>query len=239
MMKRIKFLRLCFNNSIAPSQIRAFRAAISRLAGRDNVLFHHHLNNGLLYRYPLIQYKIIRQQPCLIALEEGTDVLQYLFSQKDWSVQIGQTVYQLEVQRIDMRQVPLQVWDQSFAYRITNWLALNPTNYKKYLTNPSLASRIRDLERILTAHILSFAEGVQWNIEKKVEVIISHIHTQRWVKFKNIGLLAFDMTFTANVSLPEYAGLGKATSIGFGTLRRIRTQQVTSKQFSKETVTYE
>ncbi len=239
MLKKIKFLRLCFNNSIPSTQICAFRAAISRLAGKDNPLFHHHLDNGLLYRYPLIQFKSTGQQPSIIALEEGTEVLQYFFAQKNWTVQIDQTLHQLEVERIDMRQVILQVWNKPLTYRINNWIALNSVNYKRYLENPSLASRVRDLERILTAHILSFAEGVQWNIEKKVEVIISHIHAQRWAKFKNVGLLAFDITFSANVSLPEYIGLGKASSIGFGTIHRVRTQKLTEKQLTKVSANHE
>lgn len=238
-MKKIKFLRLCFNNPITDTEIPAFRAAIAKLAGSNNPLFHHHLSDQLLYRYPLIQFKTIGRQPSIIALEQGTEALQNLLSQKDWTIHIGQTVHQLEVERIDMHMVTLHVWDRLLTYRLNNWIALNQTNYKKHLENLSLASRVKDLEKILTAHILSFAEGVKWNIEKPIEVTIQRIHAERWIKFKNVKLLAFDVSFSANVSLPEYAGLGKAPSIGYGTIRRIRLQHLTGKSLNKAIARHE
>ena len=35
-------------------------------------------------------------------------------------------------------------------------------------------------------------------------------------KFKNVNMLGFDVVFSTNVSLPQYVGLGKGVSLGFG-----------------------
>ena len=41
-------------------------------------------------------------------------------------------------------------------------------------------------------------------------------------KFKDVKMTAYDLRFTCNVSLPNYIGLGKGVSHGFGTIRKIQ-----------------
>jgi hypothetical protein len=41
------------------------------------------------------------------------------------------------------------------------------------------------------------------------------------MKYKGISFAAFDVLFKTNVSLPNYTGLGKGVSHGFGTVVRM------------------
>ena len=56
-VKNIRILHVIFDSNIMPYEVPAFRGAIIKKVGQENILFHNHLNgNGFLYKYPLIQY---------------------------------------------------------------------------------------------------------------------------------------------------------------------------------------
>ncbi|MDO5760613.1 MAG: CRISPR-associated endonuclease Cas6 [Bacteroidota bacterium] len=44
------------------------------------------------------------------------------------------------------------------------------------------------------------------------------------VRNKNIKLMAFDLEFTSNLSLPNFIGVGKNASIGYGIVTEKREQ---------------
>lgn len=225
-MKKIKIARLTLNASLENREIPQFRAAVASLVEKENALFHHHLNDKvLLYRYPLIQFKLIQHSPVIVGLQEGADELLPLAELKKAKLKIGKKNIPWKVETIKLHTFPLQVWNKTFTYRIENWLALNQKNHRKFLQTASLRDRVEILEKTLTAHIISFASAVAWNIQQPVELFINDIHSVRPAVFKDIGMMGFDVTFTANVSLPDGIGLGKAPSIGFGVLRHVRSKK--------------
>ena len=44
-------------------------------------------------------------------------------------------------------------------------------------------------------------------------------------KYKNVKLMMFDAEFSSNVSIPDYTGLGKGVSIGYGTTVAMKKQR--------------
>jgi hypothetical protein len=233
-MKKIKTSLVVFEEEIEKDSLSSFRAAIAGLVGKDNILFHHHREDDkYLYRYPLIQYKVINNHPAIFSMEEGAGEVLNLIEKRKNEIKVHGKKMSLNVLNLHLKQSTLQVWDKFFSYHLRHWIALNKNNYKDYNDLLPLKERVLLLEKTLVSHILSFAEGVGWNVDKKIELFINDIHKQRWVKYKNIGLLAFDITFTTNVSLPDYVGLGKAVSVGFGAVKRIRKKELLSHK--KET----
>jgi hypothetical protein len=83
-------------------------------------------------------------------------------------------------------------------------------------------SRLALLESILKGNILSFAKGIGWDIDREISLRIDTIEKVRPVTFKEQKVLAFDVTFRTNVFLPDYLGLGKGVSLGFGTVRQMK-----------------
>jgi len=43
------------------------------------VLLHQHNGSRLIYRYPLIQYKILNGIPLILSIEKGVDVLKNIY----------------------------------------------------------------------------------------------------------------------------------------------------------------
>lgn len=222
-MKKIKTLFVQFDDTLAAWQIPAFRGAIIEKVGRENQLFHqHNADNGLIYQYPMIQYKSVQQKPSLLCLGEGVDEIHKFFGLRNWDVTIGEQKHILKIHRLDLNNITINIWEKQFHYSIQSWLALNADNYKRYQSSDSLTDRIQILERLLTGNILSFAKGIEWRIERPVKVQIQELKAEKMIRYKGVPLMAFDVLFSCNVFLPNYLGLGKSASHGFGIIRQFR-----------------
>ena len=78
------------------------------------------------------------------------------------------------------------------------------------------------LESILTGNIISFAKGINWWVDAPIQVKITKIKELKMLEFKHKKMLAFSVNFSCNVSLPDFVGLGKGASIGFGVVKGIK-----------------
>ena len=222
-MKRIRYLTVRFDTDLYDYELPAFRGAIVDLVGPEHTLFHNHLPaEGFLYRYPVIQYKCLGGNPVIICLDEGVDEIHHVFTRQEWTVKLGERPLTLAIKDMRINQFTLQAWEHSFPFRIRNWLALNQKNYDTYRQLTGLADRVTFLEHVLTGNILSMAKGLDWRIEREVKVQISDVSPLRWLKFKDQLLAGFDAEFATNVFLPDFIGLGKGVSIGFGVVTRRR-----------------
>ncbi len=221
-MRRLRTLLVTFDNNIPAHLVTAFRAAVIEKVGRDNVAFHNHVGDTkFVYQYPLIQYKTVHRQPAIVCLDEGVDEIHKLFEQRNWTINLLGEKIELKVDRLDLKTTTLNIWDKQFEYSIYRWQALNDKNYREYNSLQSLADKIRMLERILTGNILSFAKGIEWHIEQPVKLTITDIALERLNKMKDINVAVLDARFRCNVALPDWIGLGKGVSKGFGVIKKL------------------
>lgn len=219
-MKTIRTLLVSFDNNVPHHNISAFRGAIIEKVGRENLLFNHHIdNNTLLYRYPLIQYKSIRRKPAILCLGDGVDEIHKLFNKSSWEIDLRGKKTDLVIDNLNLNNFRLNIWDKSFDYRLYNWFALNEKNYQRYNSLTSEMDRLEMLERILIGNILAFAKGMDWHVEQEIRVRIREIRNTKQLKYKNTHLMAFDVNFSSNVFLPNFIGLGKGASHGYGVVR--------------------
>ncbi len=223
-MPAVRYLQLCFDRELPPAQIRYFRAAVIEKSKRQGTLMHNHKGEkGYYYRYPLVQYKLHYGKACIICLNEGVEEIHYLLTASDLDLKIGYRTYTFGIENLRVNMFRVQVWQHMFNYSIINWLGLNDERYKEFtsLESDPLAQK-QLLEKTLKGNLLSFAKGIGWHVEERLEVQISDIKHIRRLEFKNARRLSFDLNFQTNVSLPDYLGLGKGASTGFGVVRRYR-----------------
>lgn len=227
-MKKIRILNITFTADIAGYEVPAFRGAIIKKVGQENLLFHNHLSeNDFLYKYPLIQYKKINRQAGIMCIEYGVEEIHKYFDKKDWDIKIGERWIEMKIANLNMNQFNMQVWNHQFNYNIKNWIALNKNNYPKFLEIKSDEEKISFLENVMKGNILSFAKGIDWTIDKPIEIKIKEIKNQKLISYKGNKLMGFDADFNSNVFLPNYIGLGKGVSLGFGIVKslRLRSEQ--------------
>ncbi len=221
-MKKLRILHVVFNSTIEAYEIPAFRAGVAEKVGFENVLFHNHKNDDeFIYNYPLIQYMRVGRKPSILCIEDGVEEIYKLFIHKNWNINMAGRDLVMEVSSLNLKDYTLRITKDRLHYRISNWLALNQTNYKEFEGIESLTDRIEKLERILAANILSFAKGIEWVIEKPIEIKITKLSPFKLLKYKGVLLSGFDAEFTVNVFLPNYMGLGKGVSHGFGTIKQL------------------
>lgn len=146
-----------------------------------------------------------------------------MFQKDDWEIDFKGHPIKLEIDKIDLRNFTLQTWNSQIKYSISNWMPLNQENYANYMKLTSLKEKLAFLEKILTANILSFAKGMDWTINEKIETNILELKGGFPVQFKGKSLVGFSATFSTNVSLPYLIGLGKSVTHGFGIVRNLKS----------------
>lgn len=195
------------------------RGYFGNLFREKSELLHNHMGNGTFrYQYPKVQYKVINGTPVLVGIAEGAGLLTELFL-KIRELDIGGTVYPVHQKNIEARLVEPGVADAAKTYRFeTLWMGLNQKNHSVYNeANPLQREKL--LENILIGNCLSFLKEMDIFVETRLQARASL--TQKQTLFKNNKMIAFGGMFEINVLLPDWIGLGKQVSRGFGTIRRV------------------
>ncbi len=227
---KLKILLLTFKskNEIKedPSKIRGFFAK----KFNEYVLLHQHLGNKFIYKYPLIQYKVINKEPILLGINEGMEVLKKIFD-KYHILELDNKKYEILERSLLIKEQEFRVSKNFIKYKfLTPWLALNEKNYKEYSKLFSLNSLNRSkcssplngsssssfLNKILVGNILSISKSLGYVVidEIKVESNLRPIKT----KLKGVPFIGFIGNFKVNFEIPDYFGIGKSVSRGFGTV---------------------
>lgn len=195
------------------------RGYFGNLFKERSELLHNHMGNGeLRYDYPQVQYKVIDQTPILVGLKDGAELLGELFL-KIKKLNISGKQYPIRQKNIEGKSAHIGISDKSNTYRFdTLWMALNQRNHDRYKIKDEL-ERQHQLERILIGNLLSFFKGMEHYVEEQIQ--LKGTFKEMTTRFKNKRMLAFEGMFTTNLRLPDYIGLGKAVSRGFGTIRKI------------------
>ncbi|MDI6917817.1 MAG: CRISPR-associated endonuclease Cas6 [Thermoplasmatales archaeon] len=182
-------------------------------------ILHHHLTGEQsLYTYPKVQYKIIDGNAILVGINEGADVLKEI-SDKIEMLIFGKNLY--KVNSIQMNQMNAELGEcrENHYYRfLTPWIGLNPENYKKYKMMQELKERKLLLNNIIVGNILSMCKGFDFVVTKNIYVH-SLLNEEKTV-YKAIPMIGFTGEFKINFKIPDFLGIGKGVSQGFGTIKR-------------------
>ncbi len=196
-------------------------------------LIHQHLNNNkLLYKVPLIQYKIFDGKPFVLGINEGADVLQKIHDDIEY-LKIGRSEYQIKEKNIVLKTDYFGYADNHLPYSfLTPWLALNEKNYEKYNRLGSWTKKKELLEKILIGNIISMSKSLGYTVPSPIKANIDKLKEVK-TKLKSTPMLGFLGTFSVNFEIPDYWGIGKSVSRGFGTIIKADKQktenQITDK----------
>lgn len=218
----INTLTLIFDGEIADKEVPLFRGAVlASMRGQADILYHNHQGeDGYRYAYPLIQYKRVNGRAAMVCINEGAEQIGHFLVGGAREYRIGNRQVTMSPSTLFPASHVTQTWTEERAYTILRWLPLNPENYKRYQAATSMIERIALLEGILKANILSMAKGLGIHVTEVIKVTLTAISAPYQLKNKGVSLMAFDAEFTTNFNLPDYIGLGKNASIGYGVVTR-------------------
>lgn len=186
----------------------------------EYVLLHHHTADTFVYRYPLVQYKIIEGTPTVIGINEGSDLLKEIFHLSP-SIRLGEDEYRIVREGVDVRQVFFGLDDSIRTYEfVTPWMALNQENYHAFYGAKNAAERRDLLRRTLTGNLLSMSKSLGYQVPGQIRVETDVRPLKR--RLKDVNVMAFTGRFHANFQIPDLLGVGKSVSRGFGAVRQVR-----------------
>ncbi len=203
--------------TVAPRKLRGYMGG----AFSEHELLHNHLDGELAYRYPLVQYKVIDELPTIVTVGEANEIVYDIFPRLD-EVEIDGEKLKVYERRFREHRMDYGDTEERCEYEfLTPWLSLNQDNYEEYEALETLEAKKEELERILTGNILSQAKGLDYWIDNQLEVELDFYSLDRPVHHKGVKFHGFKGGFTVNFKLPDYLGLGKSVSHGFGTIKRM------------------
>ncbi len=224
----VRVLTIRFANELRHHQVPQFRGAVIAALDEKRLLFHNHNDQGLRYAYPLIQYKVLGGMAAIVAAGEGIDQLAEFFTSANFDLTLGGKAMRLEVDQVLPLQYQMQVWDQQWPYRVLRWLPLNSDHYRRYQSLDSLPERMQMLQDILRGNILAMGKGLGVRFDNEVIVRLTDLSEPRIVRVKDTPVMSFNAQMRCNVNIPQYLGLGKHTSLGYGVVTRVKNNTDTT-----------
>lgn len=180
---------------------------------KSELLHNHYANGKSKYAYPLVQYKVIDKLPVLVGLGEGAELLVNLFLKIDYLDIDGHNI-PVYAKNISQHLFEPEVGEELYQYAFkTLWMALNQENYERYRKMNDKGKKAF-LNQQLVNNTLSFYKGIGYRTENRIMAKANV--TEKQTKFKERNMLAFKGNFVINAKLPDFVGIGKAVSRGFG-----------------------
>ena len=180
-------------------------------------LLHQHNADKFIYQYPMVQYKMIDRMPTVIGINEGAEVLKEIYDEYE-KITINGNEYAVVERGITYKKEDFGVSEKLIKYEfITPWFALNQENFRKYLSFGK-EQQAELLNKNLIGNILSMSKSLGYQVPEKIKC---HIELKsRSSSLKGNEIIAFKGSFITNFLIPDYFGLGKSVSRGFGTVKR-------------------
>ena len=203
-----------------PSQAHKMRGYFAQLFKQHSDLLHNHFETGeSIYRYPMVQYKVINNKPTLIGLGEGAVLLVGLFGEVR-ELQIDDRIYPIQQKDLNLQMVHVRTVPNAIRYYFkTLWMALNQKNYAAYQQLNTPEQQTEFLTTQLRNNLVSFCKGIGYTLTE--QIVVSNTHFEPHIThFKNQPMLAFAGSFSANIVLPKWVGLGKSVARGFGAVEK-------------------
>ena len=215
----LKTLRLTLKSDRPVEESAAKLRGFFATRFNEYALLHQHIDvDKLLYRYPRIQYKILDGVPLVLGIEEGAEVLKDIYDKYD-EIKLGENTYTIVERGIALKEEEFGISTELITYEfITPWIALSQNNYQRYLES-SREQRRELLRRTLIGNILSASKGLDYVVLEEIKVAIGGLRLRK-CELKGTPFIGFLGEFMVNFAIPDYMGLGKSVSRGFGTVRR-------------------
>lgn len=180
-------------------------------------ILHNHNGEKVLYRYPLVQYKVIGNKPKIVGIGEGQGIVANIGINDDELIleDVNYEIYQKEIIKGTYK---FGCEDDYLNYQfVTPWIALSQKNIDEYIAANNM-NKEGILKRILIGNIIAMSKGLNYTVNRKLDCWVNL--KEKEVLLKGIKHIAFVGNFKVNFSIPDYLGLGKSVSRGFGTVKK-------------------
>jgi len=211
-------------NSLFNIQMNSNRITTVQLRGtianknRKFLSLHNHLaNEKYLYSYPKVQYKKIKNNYYILGIEnKNITILKEILNIN--KINIENVDYEIKKTGYIFYQ-PFGVVDRMVEYTfVTPWICFNEKNYELFKEIKTNEEKKELINRMLTGNIISIAKRFNYTIKERLLVQNAINLKPKIIKAKDISFLSFKGKFSVNFEIPDYWGIGKFVSFGYGTV---------------------
>jgi len=213
-------LNLTVESDLNKSDAEKIRGYLGNLFW-DNPYAHHHKADGsLIYHYPCVQYRIIDDSCMLIGFQEGLEVVKKTFHDLK-EINLDGRWQEVLSKGLESYNASFSITSEQKPYSfLTPWLALNEKNYGKYQMLGAWGKKKELLEKILIGNIISMSKSLGYTVPAPIEANIHHLK-EIPTSLKGTPMIGFLGNFSVNFEIPDYWGIGKSVSRGFGAVKRV------------------
>lgn len=184
----------------------------------EYTLLHQHTCDKVIYMYPLVQYKILKGIPLVLGINEGVEVLQEIFNKYE-KIELDELTYEILEKKISFKEQEFGFSNKFHTYSFeTPWFALNQENFTDRYKKIGTAEQKELLRKTLVGNILSMSKSLGYTVPGQIKCEINLNPGSS--KMKGVEIATFKGSFITNFLIPDYFGLGKSVSRGFGTVKR-------------------
>lgn len=184
----------------------------------EYTLLHQHNCDKVIYMYPLVQYKILKGIPLVFGINEGVEVLQEIYNKYE-KIELGESTYEIQEKKISFKEQDFGISDKFHTYNFeTPWFALNQENFTDKYKRMDSTTQQELLRKTLVGNILSMSKSLGYTVPSQIKC---EPNLQPGIgSMKGVKIATFKGEFMVNFLIPDYFGLGKSVSRGFGTVKR-------------------
>jgi len=218
---KIRVVKLTFESSrlLRTSDAKKIRGYLGNLFWDNRYVHQHNKDGTLMYRYPCVQYKVIDGSCVLIGFREALKIVKKTFHELK-SINIDGQWEEIPAMALEGYEASFGLVKERICYTfLTPWLALNEKNYEKYQRIGSRAHREKLLEDILVGNILSMSKSLGYTVTEPIKAKTFDLREFQ-IRLKDVPMLGFLGRFSVNFEIPDYWGIGKSVSRGFGTVKK-------------------
>lgn len=217
-------IRICSLDILCDVPVKTHAGKVRGFIGgrfKNRILLHNHIGHGKQgYIYPRILYRTYKGRIKIIAIEEGIEELNFLKENLQYLNLDGEK-YNIIEKKTCYEEKAFGISDSRCVYKfIDPWLALNSDNYRLFKTLPENKRRSK-LSSILIGNVISLSKSLAYNVSDELNVVADFYRTNRDVYMNGNRMVSFLGMFTINFDIPDFLGIGKSVSKGFGTVLKL------------------
>lgn len=213
-------LNISLSRYLKKNDSKKIRGYLGNIFWEDSYAHHHKIDGSLIYKYPCVQYKVINGSWLLIGFNKGLDIIKNTFNDLK-SINIDGKLEEIFGKGLESYTTSFSISSEQLQYQfLTSWLALNEENYERYKKLQTRQERKELLKKILVGNIISMSKSLGYTVPEIIKADIINFRRIR-TSLKGTPMLGFLGTFKVNFEIPDYWGIGKSVSRGFGTVKRI------------------
>lgn len=181
----------------------------------------------VIHRYPAVQCKQVKHDLVAIGICQGAGFLQQL-ADGHAGILAGTNTCTIVSRDTRIRDEEFGTGrvgnGMTYEYEfLTPWLALNQQNAKKFYDLKGKPARDAFMQKILTDHLNNLVKSLDSTPANPV-TCTAHVRFIR-ERIDSENLIVFLGKFQTNLCMPDYFGIGQQVSRGYGTVRKMVTDE--------------